>query len=145
MFGDFFQNFGLNFPFLGADRAGGVFGGTFNPEKAMQDVLKGTGGQQQSQPGGMPGATGAPGAPQLPAGRPGGEQAPGASTVARPAPAASGVAQPPMSFGGSALEPGSASPLGPGQQPQAPSDRLAPGGELAELLRKFQPGGIRAQ
>jgi hypothetical protein len=140
MFGDFFQNFGLNFPFLGADRAGGVFGGTFDPEKAMQGVLGG--GQQQ--PGGMPGAAGAPGAPQMPGGRPGAEQVAGASTVAQPAPTASGVAQPPMRIGGSPLGPGGGSPLGPGQEPQAPSDRLAPGGELAELLRKFQPGGIRA-
>lgn len=145
MFGDFFQNFGLNFPFLGADRAGGVFGGTFNPEKAMQDVLGGQRQPGQQQPGGMPGATGAPGAPQMPGGKPGAEQAPGASTVAQPSPTGSGVAQPPVAIGGSALAPGGGSPLGPGQQQQAASDRLAPGGELAELLRKFQPGGIRAQ
>jgi hypothetical protein len=145
MFGDFFQNFGLNFPHLGADRAGGLFGGTFNPEQAMQNVLRQPGDQQGRTPEGMPGPGGGAGAPQMPGGRLAEGQAPGVSPIARPPPTAAGVAQPPMAMGGSPLGPGGGSPLGPGQDPQAPSDRLAPGGELAELLRKFEPGGMRAQ
>jgi hypothetical protein len=144
MFGDFFLNFGLNFPHLGADRAGGMFGGTVDPERATQNVLGGH-HPHGGEGAGLPGAGMGPGGPQLPGGKPGEEQAPGASAVAQPPPTASGVAHAPMTVAGSALQPGGGSPLGPGQQPQPGADRLAPGGELAELLRKFQPGGIRAQ
>ena len=140
MFGDFFANFKINFPFLGADNAGGIWGK--DPEKEMQKVLAAGG-----PGGGVPAVPNAPGGPQLPAGAPGQGQAPGAATVAQPPPTGSGVTHAPMTVAGSALQPGGNSPLGPlgpGQQLQQGGDRLAPGGELAELLRKFDPGGSRA-
>jgi hypothetical protein len=69
--------------------------------------------------------------------------------MARPAPAGAAVAQPPMGPVSSPLGPGgmaggALSALAPGQQRQP--DRLGSGGDrLAELLRQFEPGGIRAQ
>ena len=84
----------------------------------------------------------------MPGGKPGGPGAPEGQAMARPAPAGAAVAQPPMGPVSSPLGPGgmaggALSAIGPGQQGQA--DRLGGGGDrLAELLRQYDIGGVRA-
>jgi hypothetical protein len=143
LFGDFWQNFGLNFPFFGADRAGGLFGGTFRPEEQQVQLA-----QQQGGFPNAPGVPGAPGASQLPAGAPGVPGAPGGGGGTKPASAV--TAEPPMGPVSSPLAPGGmaggvlgTAPVAPGQEQQP--DRLGGGGDrLAELLRQYNPGGVRA-
>lgn len=39
MFGDFWQQFGLNFPFMGADQQGGMFAAFQSPEQGRQEAV----------------------------------------------------------------------------------------------------------
>lgn len=100
MFGDFYQNFGLNFPLQGADPQGGLLGANSPP------------GPPQSGVGSPEAAGGAPLAPTAPA-------APAASL----SPAAGvGGASPSPTAAGSPLS----SPLGMGQATTAPTNPAEP-------------------
>lgn len=124
MFGDFFQNFGLN------DLLQQAFAAANAPQPADQSLhMAGLG------PG-----TG-PGAPQEGAGGLGAPPGTSGAEMAKGLPTAAGVAQGPTVPSGSPLSPGGGSPMGPGPQPglMKPQSGLeGEGGDLVgHILKSF--------